>query len=66
MEHPTSPACRPPALVVRLAVEQPVAVYYDAADRGERDRVLDWIKHHPAYDDLVWRAVLLAQREPAA
>jgi hypothetical protein len=64
-DQPTSPAWRPPAVVIRLAVEERPEVFYDCAHE-ERGRVLDWIHAHPAFEDLVTRAVLLAQLKRAA
>jgi hypothetical protein len=56
-----------PACVIRFELEQsrPV-VYFEALHEGERDRLLDWLRAHPTFEDVVARACKLLEEEPAA
>jgi hypothetical protein len=56
----------PPALVIRLALEQPASVYLDCLNDGEKARLFDWLNSQPDYADLVERALELAEQARAA
>ena len=55
-----------PAVVIRLAIEYPVSVYMDAANDGERARLLDWINSRDELAQMVSRALELAEEARAA
>jgi hypothetical protein len=44
---PTQRQASPPALVLRLALEQPVVAYLDALNDGEEARLRDHLAHRP-------------------
>jgi hypothetical protein len=52
--------------VIRLALEHPATVYLDCLNDGEEARLLDWLATRSDYEDLVARALELAETERAA
>ena len=56
----------PPAVVIRLEVEAPPRVVFDALTDGENARLADWIGANADYAELVAQAVDLGERERAA
>jgi hypothetical protein len=65
MAEPTSDR-QAPAWVLRLELEARPAIYVDAVNDGEADRLADWLRAKPEYAELVERARDLMQQERAA
>jgi hypothetical protein len=55
-----------PAIVIRLALEEPPQVICDTLSESERIRLVDWVASHHEYADLVELAYELQDRERAA
>jgi hypothetical protein len=52
----------PPAVVIRLALEERPEVRQEAVTEGESKRLEDWIKSKPQLHRLVYDAVQLMRR----
>lgn len=52
-----------PAIIVRLAIEEPVSVVFDALNDSEAIRVLDWIRAHPELEAIVSAALDILEAE---
>jgi hypothetical protein len=59
-------AMSPPAVIIYLPLEAAPYVVFDYLDDGDSARVADWLDEHPAYLELVERAVRLAEEARAA
>jgi hypothetical protein len=55
-----------PALVIRLEIEGPVAVYVDSLSEGEKQRLEFWLNSRDDLAELAQQAIELARRERAA
>lgn len=55
-----------PAAVIRFELERRPTVYFEALHEGERDRLLDWLRAHPEFEDVFARACKLVEQERAA
>jgi hypothetical protein len=56
----------PPTLVIKIRIEERPAVYVVSTHEGQSTRLMDWVLSHEDYADLLWRAVELAEEQPAA
>jgi len=52
-----------PSFFIKLPFESRPQVFSDVNDDAEEARVLDWLAAHPAYGELVQRALDLAGEE---
>jgi hypothetical protein len=55
-----------PAIVIRLELEAAPRIVCDYLLEEEEVRMLDWLRAHPAQEDLVTRALEIARMERAA
>jgi hypothetical protein len=56
---------KPPAILIRLELEAAPRLQVDALSEEEHGRIVDWIKAHPAYLQLVEDALALEHKEAA-
>jgi hypothetical protein len=53
-----------PAFVIRIPLEGAPVVYPDVEDDRAETRLRDWLEFHPAYQELIDRAIELAEEAP--
>lgn len=66
MSTHTFQRANPPALVITLALEQPITVNLVAASEGQQQRILDWLNARREFQELVDLALDLARKQRAA
>jgi hypothetical protein len=57
---------RAPAILIRFELEAAPRLLVDALDEREHERLIDWLKAHPLYLQLIEEALELERQERAA